>query len=79
LVLVKLFAVINPLRDKGKLAASFGSYGWSGEAAGIIASNLRNLKLKVMEENATYKFRPGEENRSELLAYGERFARELSD
>ena len=75
----KLFAVINPLRDKGKLAASFGSYGWSGEAAGIIASNLRNLKLKVMEENATYKFRPGEENRSELLAYGERFARELSD
>ncbi len=74
----KLFAVINPLRDKGKPAASFGSYGWSGEAAGIIASNLKHLKLKVMEENAAFKFRPGEENRSELVEYGKRFARELS-
>ncbi len=74
----KLFAVVNPLRDKGKLAASFGSYGWSGEASGIIASNLRHLKLKVMEENAAFKFRPGEENRSELVAYGKSFAKELS-
>ena len=74
----KLFAVINPLRDKGKLAASFGSYGWSGEAPGIIAANLKNLKLKVMEDNAAFKFRPGEETRSELVAFGNRFARELS-
>lgn len=74
----KLFSVINPLRDKGKLAASFGSYGWSGEAPAIIASNLKNLKLKVLEENAAFKFRPGEETRTELVAYGNRFARELT-
>ncbi|HCC71957.1 MAG TPA: MBL fold metallo-hydrolase [Bacteroidales bacterium] len=74
----KLFAVINPLRDKGKLAASFGSYGWSGEAAGIIASNLKNLKLKVMDDNAACKFRAGEEKRSELVAYGKEFAKALS-
>jgi len=73
----KLFAVINPLRDKGKLAASFGSYGWSGEAAGIIAGNLKNLKLKVMEENASFKFRPGEETKIQLADYGKRFAREM--
>ncbi|MBS0011542.1 MAG: FprA family A-type flavoprotein [Bacteroidales bacterium] len=73
----KLFAVINPLRDKGKLAASFGSYGWSGEAAGIIAGNLKSLKLKVMEENASFKFRPGEETKTQLVAYGKRFAREM--
>ncbi|MDT8400113.1 MAG: FprA family A-type flavoprotein [Bacteroidales bacterium] len=73
----KLFSVINPLRDKGKLAASFGSYGWSGEAPGIIAANLKSLKLKVMDENAAFKFRPGEETRTELVAYGNRFAREL--
>ncbi len=73
----KLFAVINPLRDKNKLAASFGSYGWSGEAAGIIASNLKSLKLKVMDENAAFKFRPEEEKRTELVAFGNRFAKEL--
>ncbi len=74
----KLFAVINPLRDKNKLAASFGSYGWSGEAAGIIASNLKSLKLKVMDENAAFKFRPEEEKRTELVAFGNRFAKELA-
>jgi len=77
LQIYKLFAVINPLRDKGKLAASFGSYGWSGEAAGIIASNLRNLKLKVMEDNAAFKFRPGDDKKSELVSYGKNFARAL--
>ncbi len=74
----KLFAVINPLRDKNKLAASFGSYGWSGEAAGIIAANLKSLKLKVMDENAAFKFRPEEEKRTELVAFGNRFAKELA-
>ena len=73
----KLFAIINPLRDKGKLAAAFGSFGWSGEAAGIIAANLRALKLKVMDENAAFKFRPEEEKRTELAAFGNRFAKEL--
>jgi flavorubredoxin len=70
----KLFSVINPLRDKGKPAAAFGSYGWSGEAPGIIASNLKSLKLKVMDDNAAFKFRPGEETKKELEAYGRRFA-----
>lgn len=70
----KLFAVINPLRDKGKPAAAFGSYGWSGEAPGIIAANLKSLKLKVMDDNAAFKFRPGEETRKDLEAYGKRFA-----
>jgi len=70
----KLFSVINPLRDKGKPAAAFGSYGWSGEAPGIIAANLKSLKLKVMDDNAAFKFRPGEETKKELEAYGKRFA-----
>lgn len=74
----KLFALINPLRDKNKLAASFGSYGWSGEAAGIIAANLKSLKLKVMDEKAAFKFRPEEEKKKELVAFGNRFAKELA-
>lgn len=73
----KLFALVNPLRDKGKLAASFGSYGWSGEAVGIIAANLEKLKFKVMEENAAYKFRPEQEKYDELVEYGKRFAEKM--
>lgn len=75
----RLFAVINPLRDKGKHAAAFGSYGWSGEASGIIAGNLKSLKLNVMEELGRFKFSPDEEKRIELLAFGTRFASELAN
>ena len=75
----RLFSVINPLRDKNKHAAAFGSYGWSGEAAGIIADNLRNLKLKVMDDLGKFKFSPDEEKRIELVAFGSNFASQLAN
>ena len=74
----RLFSVINPLRDKGKLAGAFGSYGWSGEAPRIIADNLRNLKLTVFGETAGFKFMPDEEKTIELVAFGSRFAYALA-
>lgn len=75
----RLFSVINPLRDKGKLAASFGSYGWSGEAPRIISDNLKNLKFSVFEEMAGFKFMPDEEKTIELVAFGTRFANALAN
>ncbi len=70
----KLFSLINPLRDKSKIAGAFGSYGWSGEAPKIINDNLRNLKLKIFEDTAAMKFSPGNEKASMLKEYGRRFA-----
>jgi flavorubredoxin len=70
----KLFSVINPLRDKSKVAGSFGSYGWSGEAPRIIGETLRSLKLRVYEDQAAMKFYPGEEKETELRAFGKKFA-----
>ena len=46
----RLFSVINPLRDRGKKAAAFGSYGWSGEAVKLIEGQLKALKLNVPVE-----------------------------
>jgi len=43
----KLLALINPIRDKGKLGGAFGSYGWSGESPNLILENFRLLKLKI--------------------------------
>ncbi|MFO7923295.1 MAG: FprA family A-type flavoprotein [Bacteroidales bacterium] len=75
----KLFALINPIRDKGKLAASFGSYGWSGEAVNIIEGNLKNLKLKVIEGGFATKFFPHAEKIDELREFGRRFGREMAE
>jgi len=69
----KLFAMINPLRDRGKLASSFGSYGWSGESPRLIVENLRLLKLNVFEESAGFKFSPGGSKEDELREFGRKF------
>ena len=73
-----LFALINPLRDRGKLAGAFGSYGWSGEAPKIILDNFRNLKLKTFDETAGFKFAPGGEKKESLVEFGKKFAREVT-
>jgi len=73
----KLFSLINPIRDKGKLAGAFGSYGWSGEAPKIILESFRNLKLKVFEDTASFKFSPGATKKDILIEFGKKFAQKL--
>ncbi|MDZ7635992.1 MAG: FprA family A-type flavoprotein [Bacteroidales bacterium] len=73
----KLAAMVSPLRDRGKLAGSFGSYGWSGEAPVLIAEMLKNLKLRFFESPAAFKFVPESDKEKLLISYGQRFAREL--
>jgi flavorubredoxin len=75
----KLFALINPLRDKGKLGGAFGSYGWSGESPKIILENLRLLKLRVFEETAAFKFSPGGSKEELLKNFGRKFAQKLME
>jgi flavorubredoxin len=74
----KMFALINPIRDKGKLAAAFGSYGWSGEAVGIIEGQLRNLKLNVFCEGLSAKFFPFKGKDEAFVDFGRKFADELA-
>ena len=73
----KCFALINPIRDKGKLAGAFGSYGWSGESRKIIESNLRNLKLNFFGEGVFVKFTPNSNELDEAFEYGKKFGEAL--
>jgi flavorubredoxin len=75
----KLFALINPLRDKGKLGGAFGSYGWSGESPKIILETLRLLKLKIFEQNGSFKFSPGGEKEENLKDFGRKFAQTFTE
>jgi flavorubredoxin len=69
--------VINPLRDKGKPAAAFGSFGWSGEATRLISDVLRGLKLKVVEEPAAFRFSPDNDKETALVEFGINFSKKL--
>ena len=75
----KIFAVINPIRDKKKLASSFGSYGWSGEGVSIIDGMLKNLKLDVAVEGLSMKFKPIDSDKETLKEFGKNFALRLKE
>jgi flavorubredoxin len=70
----KLLALINPIRDKGKLGGAFGSYGWSGESPNLILENLRLLKLKIFEETAEFKFSASNQKKENLREFGRNFS-----
>jgi NADH oxidase (H2O-forming) len=73
----QVFALINPIRDRGKLAAAFGSYGWSGEGIKLISSNLANLKLRLIDEGLQVKFTPHDETLEKCISYGRNFGVKL--
>lgn len=77
LPIYQVFALINPIRDRNKLAAAFGSYGWSGEGAKIMTSAMSNLKLKVIDEGLMVKFTPHNDVKNKCIAYGMNFGQKL--
>lgn len=73
----RLFAMISPLRDKGKPAGAFGSYGWSGEGARIIPEMLKQLKLDLFGDGLFIKFSPTSKELDAAVEYGRAFAEKL--
>ena len=76
--LYNVFALMTPLRDKGKLAAAFGAYGWSGEAKQNLLSNIDNLKLNRYCDSMFVKFIPSKTEEENIVKFGELFAKTLT-
>lgn len=55
---MSLLSLICPVINKGKVAAAFGSYGWSGEGVPMITEQLKQLKFKVVDPGYRFKFVP---------------------
>jgi len=77
LQIYQVFALINPIRDRNKPAASFGSFGWSGEATKIINSALTALKLDVTAEGLMVRFTPHEETIRLCRDFGKAFGEKM--
>ncbi len=72
-----LLSSLTTIKVKGKVGAAFGSYGWSGEAVGLIEERLRNLRFKVPEPGVRTILVPTAEDLESCRQLGRRIARNL--
>ncbi|MCU0573230.1 MAG: flavodoxin domain-containing protein [Syntrophobacteraceae bacterium] len=53
-----IICYMKGLKPANKVAAAFGSYGWSGEAVKIMTEALHEMKFNVVEPGARIQFAP---------------------
>ncbi|WAM34865.1 FprA family A-type flavoprotein [Caldicellulosiruptor morganii] len=70
---------LNPIVHKGKIAAAFGSYGWSGEAVSNIEARLKQLRFKVIEPGLKVNFKPNDEELKKAYEFGILFAEKIKE
>lgn len=56
-----LLSLVCAITNRGKVAAAFGSYGWSGEGVPMLTERLKTLKFKVVEPGLKFNFVPSKE------------------
>jgi len=56
-----VLSLVSAITNRGKAAAAFGSYGWTGEGVPMMTERMKSLKLKVVDEGFRFRFVPGEE------------------
>lgn len=75
--ILDLLSTLNPIIHGGKVAAAFGSYGWSGEAVGNIETRLKQLRMNLMTPGLKINFKPSENELNKAFEFGENFAVKL--
>ncbi len=65
-----------PPTHGGKLAAVFGSYGWSGEGVPNVTERLKQLRLNVLD-GFRVRFKPSEQQLKDAYQFGKTFAENL--
>lgn len=72
-----LLSSLATIDVKGKRAAAFGSYGWSGEAVGLIEERLRGLKMQLPVPGLRIKLIPSDEELAACRDLGRQLAASL--
>ena len=80
-ILTSLAALLEEIRGlsfKGKKAAAFGCYGWSGEAVKLMIDSLRLAGFTVVDDGLKALWSPTEKARRQCCEYGRKLAASLA-
>ena len=73
-----VLAYLSTITLKSKLAAVFGSYGWSGEASKMVEERLRGMGFKLIAEPVRAVFTPTAEILNQCFNLGNTVAEEVT-
>lgn len=68
---------IRCLRFTGKIGASFGSYGWSGESPKLVEDHLAASKIDIVQDSLGIKFTPTVEELQTCYDFGKSFGEKV--
>ena len=72
-----ILSKLNPVVHGGKLAAAFGSYGWSGEAIPRMETRFKELNLKIYGPSLKINFKASDSELQEAFDFGVGFGETL--
>lgn len=78
-VIADVMTYIKGLRPQNKIAAAFGSYGWSGEAVKILNKEFEEMKLEIIDPGVKVQYVPDEANLQQCFDLGVKLATKLKE
>jgi len=67
--------LVEELKFKKKKAASFGCYGWSGEATKVLNNHLESAGFELIGEGFKNQWNPDEESLEKIVEFGKEIAK----
>jgi flavorubredoxin len=72
-------AYMKGLKPGEKVGAAFGSYGWSGEAVGLLNKTLEEMKVQLLDEGLRLKYVPDDAKLKECEELGRRLGKKIQE
>lgn len=72
-----ILTYMKGLKPKDKIAAAFGSYGWSGEAAKIVSRKLEAMKFEMVDDEYRVQYVPSEDNLRAGFELGQKISKAM--
>jgi len=78
-VIADVMTYIKGLRPANKIAAAFGSYGWTGEAVKILNKEFETLKYDIIDEGLRVQYVPTEDDLGKCFELGVKIGQKLKE
>jgi flavorubredoxin len=78
-VIADVMTYIKGLRPQNKIAAAFGSYGWSGEAVKILNKDFEEMKFTIIDPGVKIQYVPDEADLERCFELGVKLAKTLKE